>query len=44
MFVILATWDQCSLPAQVNSSQDHVSKITRTKWTGGMAQVASVKP
>jgi hypothetical protein len=22
----------------VNSSQDHISKITKAKWTGGMAQ------
>jgi hypothetical protein len=26
-------------PAWVNSLQDHISKITRAKWTGGVAQV-----
>jgi hypothetical protein len=27
-------------PAWANSSRDHISKITRAKWTGGVAQVA----
>jgi hypothetical protein len=26
-------------PAGVNNSQDHIPKITRAKWTGGVAQV-----
>jgi hypothetical protein len=30
-------------PAWANSSQDPVSKITRTKWTGGVAQVTECK-
>jgi hypothetical protein len=33
----------CSLkPSQANSLQDPISKITRAKWTGGVAQVVSV--
>jgi hypothetical protein len=28
-----------SSPAQENSSQDPIFKITRVKWTGGVAQV-----
>jgi hypothetical protein len=32
-------WENCSLrPAQANSSQDPISKITRAKWTGDVAQ------
>jgi hypothetical protein len=27
-------------PAQANRSQDPISKITRAKWTGGVAQAA----
>jgi hypothetical protein len=37
----LGGWDQedyGSRPAQVNSSQDPIFKITRVKWTAGMAQ------
>jgi hypothetical protein len=30
--------DQGSKPAQANSSQDSISKITRAKWTRGVAQ------
>jgi hypothetical protein len=36
----LGGWDEedCSLrPAQTNSSQDPITKITRAKWTGGVA-------
>jgi hypothetical protein len=29
----------CLDPAQTNSLQDSISKITRVKWTGSMAQV-----
>jgi hypothetical protein len=33
-------WENCSLrPSQANSSQDSIFKTSRTKWTGGMAQV-----
>jgi hypothetical protein len=40
MPVILAMWeDQDLRSAQANSSQVPISKITRAKWTGGMAQV-----
>jgi hypothetical protein len=48
--LILATWeDLISRPAQANSSWDPISKITRDKWTGGVAQhysacVTSTKP
>jgi hypothetical protein len=45
MPVILTTWEakigwenQSLRPAQANSSQDPISKITREKWTGGVAQ------
>jgi hypothetical protein len=32
-------WEDCGLrPLKENSSQDPVSKVTRVKWTGGMAQ------
>jgi hypothetical protein len=32
-------WENCgSRPAQANSSWDPISKITRAKWTGGVAQ------
>jgi hypothetical protein len=37
----LGDWDWenwSSRPAWANSWQDHISKITRAKWTGGMAQ------
>jgi hypothetical protein len=30
--------DCSSRPAQENSSQDPISKITTTKWTGGVVQ------
>jgi hypothetical protein len=37
---ICLSWkDQGSRPVQANSSRDPISKITRAKWTGGMAQV-----
>jgi hypothetical protein len=42
--VILATWeaedqeDHSSRPARANSLQDLISKISRAKWTGGVAQ------
>jgi hypothetical protein len=29
-------------PAQANSSRDSISKITRGKWTGGIAQVVEL--
>jgi hypothetical protein len=32
--------DRGSRPAQANISQDPISKVTRAKWTGGMAQAA----
>jgi hypothetical protein len=38
----LGGWDHeghSSRPAWTNNSQDPVSKITRAKWTGGVAQV-----
>jgi hypothetical protein len=31
--------DHSSRPVLENSSQDPISKITRAKWTGGVAQV-----
>jgi hypothetical protein len=32
--------EDCGLrPARTNSSRDRISKITRAKWTGGVAQV-----
>jgi hypothetical protein len=31
-------WEDRGLNAQANSSQDPISKITRTKWTGGEVQ------
>jgi hypothetical protein len=37
MPIILATWDY-SRPKQANNSQDPVSKRTRAKWTGDVAQ------
>jgi hypothetical protein len=41
--VILATWeDHGSRIAQGNNSQDPISKITRGKWTGGMAQAVEL--
>jgi hypothetical protein len=39
----LGGWDQedwCSMAAQANSLRDSISKITRPKQTGGVAQVA----
>jgi hypothetical protein len=46
MPLILATWGAevrrivvWGQPSQAHSSQDPISKITRAKWTGGMAQV-----
>jgi hypothetical protein len=45
--IILATWEAeigriqglNSRPAQANSSRDPISKITRAKWTAGVAQM-----
>jgi hypothetical protein len=45
MPVILATWEAEIRSTAIwgqpgeNSSQDPISKITRAKWTGGVAQV-----
>jgi hypothetical protein len=40
MPVFVATWeDRGSSPAWANSSRNLISKITRAKWTGGVAQV-----
>jgi hypothetical protein len=42
MPVILVTWDVDGhglRPAWENSVRDPISKITRAKWTGGVAQV-----
>jgi hypothetical protein len=35
--------DQGSSPAQANSSQDPIPKITNAKWTGGVAQAVSLQ-
>jgi hypothetical protein len=36
----LGSWDlnRGSRPAWANGSRDHISKMTRAKWTGGVAQ------
>jgi hypothetical protein len=36
--------DHSSRPAQANSWQDPISKITRGKWTGGVAQPLTLNP
>jgi hypothetical protein len=42
MPIILTTWEseigRIMVPGQANSSQDHISKITRKKCTGDLAQ------
>jgi hypothetical protein len=44
ILIILATWEteiwriMVKRPSQANSLQDPISKITKTKWTGGVAQ------
>jgi hypothetical protein len=41
--IILAIWEaeirRIKVQGQANSSQDPISKITRAKWTGSVAQV-----